>query len=441
MTRPRRLFRIFLKALVVLLLSTPLMVILLALETQPSVPVTTHQLDSSELSRVERLLVESAPGNIDSPTRQLINLTLEELNLLLRYGIELLQLDSPLGAIISLPDNQRLVLQGSAPLLGKGLPVWLNMSAVLSSQDSRMKLDSLQVGQLAIPGAMVSRLVDRLQRYYLADTHAYRDITALLENIQVVSLDPERLQLALQWDPALLVRIRDQARLLLVSATDQQRIINHYRLLTAIVDAIPATTRAISLNALLVPMFAAAQQVTLNGGDPVAENRTLLMTLAMYVNGADMSPLLGPALATSLPEARQIEVRVQRRQDLAQHIVSSAAITASAGAGIAAAVSNSKEVYDARYRSGFSFSDLTANYVGVALGRLATESENSARVMQSRLLLLSDEAEYLPAVSNNQDGLSESDFNNLYRENPDEYQRRIAAIEARVNELPLFKGL
>jgi hypothetical protein len=133
---------------------------------------------------------------------------------------------------------------------------------------------------------------------------------------------------------------------------------------------------------------------------------------------------------------------LQRRQDLAQHLVSIAAITASAGADLAQMLSTTKEAYDARYRSGFSFSDLTANSVGLAMAQLSTRDESTARAMQERLANLGSESDYMPEVGNNRDGLSESAFNAMYTDSSSpEYQRRLAEIQTLINNKPLFAGL
>ena len=56
---------------------------------------------------------------------------------------------------------------------------------------------------------------------------------------------------------------------------------------------------------------------------------TLFQALAVYVNNESIAQLLGEDSAGSIQPAKFIEVRLQRRQDLAQHLVSIAAITAS----------------------------------------------------------------------------------------------------------------
>jgi hypothetical protein len=186
-------------------------------------------------------------------------------------------------------------------------------------------------------------------------------------------------------------------------------------------------------------LFTAASENSANGSDPIAENRTLLQTLAIYVNNEDIQQLLGELSDSDLTPARYIEVRLLRRQDLAQHLVSIAAITASAGAELAELLSTTKEAYDARYRSGFSFSDLTANIVGVALASLATRDAETAILMQERMSNLQSETDYMPEGGSNRDGLSESDFNAIFQDrNSIEYQQRLQEIEVQVYSRPLF---
>lgn len=438
MNRSAQIIRYFVQTIAVLLLSTPLVLLLMALQSEPAVPAAPA-LGDVELSLVENLLISNAPGDINSTTLQQLSLSADELNLLLRYAIELLNLQTSVAANIALP-GEKLTAVISIPVTTRFIPVYLNLSADFSADGELLQLDSLQMGTLGIPGNLVASLLRGLQNRYLADSNEWDDIRQLLASVRTLELTEQQLALSLQWQPQLIANIRSQAQLLLISTADQERIIQHYLQLDKVVSGIPEATRAISLTTLLVPLFAAAASRSLSEKqDPIADNRTLLLTLAAYVNEAPISQLIGSELATSLPQPRHIEVRVQRRQDLAQHIASTAAITAAAGAGFAEKLSSTKEAYDARYRSGFSFSDLTANTAGVALGRTSTQSPASARLMQMRLAALTDEAQYLPPVSNLHDGLSESDFNNLYRDRNEEYQKRVAEIETLVLDLPLFQ--
>ena len=147
-------------------------------------------------------------------------------------------------------------------------------------------------------------------------------------------------------------------------------------------------------------------------------------------------------MAGEVPRAKFIEVRIQRRQDLAQHVASIAAISALAGANLAEFLSTTKEAYDARYRSGFSFSDLTANTVGVTLANYLTANSASAIEMQRRLSKILIESDYMPEVGNNRDGISETDFNAIYIDRSSaEYNQRLEEIQSLIDARPLFQGL
>jgi hypothetical protein len=105
-------------------------------------------------------------------------------------------------------------------------------------------------------------------------------------------------------------------------------------------------------------------------------------------------------------------------------------------------LSTTKEAYDARYRSGFSFSDLTANTVGVNLASIATKDSATAKRLQARFIKVKDESEYMPTVGNNRDGISESDFTKLYQDrNSEQYLERMNQINELVLNTSVFADL
>jgi len=427
---------------IVLLISVtvPAAALLLALQRGAEV-AQAPPLDSSEIAQIEQLLIESVPGNVRNTELRQLNLSNHELNLLLRYATELIGADSGINSRIYLPGGI-LRTEVSVPVSNLIRPMWLNLSAEFFSTGDRLQLASLNLGHLGIPANLIEALADRVEQRFLGDVPTYIEILALLDSVQRIEISEDQLDLDFMWEPNLIAQVRNQAQQLLVSDSDQLRIARHYENLAQIIDSIPQTTRAIPLTALLGPLFASALSQSRLGSDPLAENRTLFLTLAAYVNEEDMARWLHTELVDQLPQPRLIEVRIQRRQDLAQHVVSSAAIAASAGAGVAQVISNIKENYDARYRTGFSFSDLTANTAGMTIGSLATESREMALEMQRRLSILESDAEYLPELGSNLDGLSESDFDALFgQQNSPEYQQRVREIESLIYQQPLFEGL
>ena len=438
-TRPK-LPILLLRTIVVLLLSAPVIVLLLSIETSPSL-VTEQQFTDEELSRIETLLLESTPQSPSVASRHELQLNSEELNLLLRYAINIMNLSSDWAARTQLSQG-KLTAQMSVRLGSGALSMFLNVEAGFIEDDNRLTLDALRIGKMAVPNRFLQFTLQRLRSNLATENITSVDISELINNVESIELEQNQMTVAMQWDPNLISRIGNQAQQLFISDQDQQRIIDYYAIITNIAAAVPIDIRAVSINAFLSPLFTAAMEKTLAGSDPIAENRTAFQTLAIYLNEESIAQLIGEEAAAEIEPAPFIEVRLLRRQDLAQHLVSTAAITASAGADLAQMLSTTKEAYDARYRSGFSFSDLTANSVGVTIAQLATAGPETAKIMQDRLANLQNESDYMPQVGSNRDGLSETEFNAMYtdRSSP-QYVQRLAEIQTLIDSRPLFSGL
>lgn len=293
-----------------------------------------------------------------------------------------------------------------------------------------------------MPNMLIALLIGRVESDINSSSLALTDINSLIGNVESLVVNPQRMQVTLQWDPVLMNTLADQTQQLFVSDEDRMRVAHYYQLIAEIITATPLDIRAISLNSLLVPLFTEARSRTNLGSNAVAENRAAFQALAIYVNGEEIERFVGNSISRSVTDAKAIEVRLLRRQDLAKHLASIASITASAGADLAAMLSTTKEAYDARYRSGFSFSDLTANTVGVNLASFGTKNSETAKRLQTRIIKVKAESEYMPTIGNNRDGISESDFAELYQDRTSEqYLERMNQINELVFNSPLFADL
>ena len=386
-------------------------------------------------------MLESAPESTLSPSRRELQLSSGELNLLQRYGFQVMGLLPQWSGQLQLQQDEVHALLSIQIDLGP-LPIYLNMQGSFTNDDLGIHLRDLQLGNLQLPDPVMDFAVSRIQNNLLTADIGFDEFQALLDNEDAVELAPVRVSLTLLWEPQLMDRLAYRAQQIFVPLQDRERILDYYQVTKDIVSTIPTDLRAVSLNTFLVAMFNEAQERSKISGDPVAENRAALQALAVYVNNEDIGQLVGQELAAGVEPASFIEVRLQRRQDLAQHLVSIAAITASAGAGFAQMLSNTKEAYDARYRSGFSFSDMTANTVGVLLASHATRDTVSAANMQARIIDMESESDFMPEVGSNRDGISEADFTVLYQDrNSYEYAARLRQIRTLIEERPLFQGL
>ena len=435
-----RLLRLLLLTLIDLAASTPIIILLLSTETGPIVN-SADSLTAEEITRIEQLLIESAPSSPDTPGRQSIDLNVDELNLFLDYGLNLLDLSRAWATQLSLEEGL-LQSEVSIEILSDWIPLYLNINSEFVQVENRLQLEKVTVGKLQIPDRLVGIGLARLRNNLTRATPVFEDINQLIANVEKIDISSSQMQVQIYWDPELIGKISDDAQQLFITDDDRIRIIEYYESINAIATTIPTDIRAISLNALLVPLFTEAQERSDNGNDPIDENRSLLQALAIYVSNEDLSQLVGETMAAEVPRAKFIEVRLQRRQDLAQHVSSIAAISALAGAELAKFLSTTKEAYDARYRSGFSFSDLTANTVGVTLANYLTANSASAIEMQRRLSKILTESDYMPEVGNNRDGISETDFNAIYIDrNSTEYNQRLEEIQSLIDARPLFQGL
>ena len=435
-----RTFRLLLRPLAVLLFSAPVIALLLAVQTQPGVPAG-EPLTATEIFRLEQLLLESAPQEPAARSLQYLRLNARELNSLVRHGLDMAKLSSQWAARVTLgQDTVEATL--SRQVLAGTFPQFLNIYSESSVRNNSLRLERLRIGNLQIPRPILQFALDRISRNLHDANPVFQDFGGLTANIRRLDVSPEGMQLELQWDPVLLGRLSDGARRFFISDTDRIRIARHYQVISDVATTVPADLDSVSLNTFLVPLFAAAHERSLQGSDAIAENRTLLQTLDIYVNNEDIALLLGEDMAADIQPARQIEIRLQHRVDMAQHLAAIAAITVSAGADVAQLMSTTKEVYDARYHTGFSFSDLTANTVGISLASLSIRDQEAALLIQERLSLVQAEADYMPAVESVYDNLSESDFNVVYSDrNSPQYQNRLAEIEMQIRTRSLFQGL
>ena len=434
------LMRYFLQSLLVLSLSAPLIILLTALQTAPTI-LENEPITMREVSTVESLILNMAPEALGESSVMGLSLDISEINLLIRYSLRLTGLSEKWNARLAVKENS-VISTINWNLLSEWLPVYMNLNGTFLNEDGQLHLSQLTIGKIKVPENWIAWFEEVVRTNLLTSSSAYQMFGQIREKVSVKSITDSKVQIEMQWEPELVLQISDQVQRLLISSEDQERIIKQYLLINDIVTTLPSDTRAISLTALLAPMFDAAYKNSIVNDDPIGENRALFQTLAIYVNNDEISKLIEESDVRNIPKAKFIEVRLLRRQDLAQHVASIAAISVSLGPELAELVSTTKETYDARYRSGFSFSDLTANKVGLALAGLAIKNRGSAFELQRRLTNIETETDLIPEVGSNRDGISESDFNAIYADRSSaEYLERINEIKIAIESKPIFQGL
>ena len=421
----------------VLVISLPVVLLLLALDSEPSL-APMPALSPSEFSQLEEILLENAPPSTSRASQKSITLDTEELNLLLRYSAQLLTASHPWVARMEL-SNEQLHVNANIGLIDFPSRFFLNIESTLGLDQGRLSLQQLTLGKLPVPAGLLDPFLDFMVTNLVVANPARTGLAELTDQVSNLQISPAAVSFDIQWQPELIAGLSNQIQQLFVSDDDRRRIAYYSTQISNTVATIPTGISAVPLHALLIPLFSAVREESVVSRNPVAENRAAFQALSIYLNGEDIASTTGIKNAEELVNPRPVEVRLQQREDLAQHVASIAAISSSAGAELAQLLSTTKEAYDARYRTGFSFSDLTANSVGVALAEFATKNEASALEFQRRVIALSDDAEYMPVVGNNRDGMTEADFSVQYRDRSStEFAQRLREIQTMIAERPFF---
>ncbi|MEX2333699.1 MAG: hypothetical protein WD600_05540 [Pseudohongiella sp.] len=425
-----------------LLTLATLALLLLALASVSLRPAVPHPgtLSSTDIRSIEQLIVDNSPAQFRSRGERDLSLDTDELNLLAAFAMANVPQMQDVAARFKLEGDHARAWMSIPHRIGP-LTLYLNLRARFAQDQGRARLISLHAGHLPIPHSIV-RVAENLAGDRLETASAAsQELAELRHGVSSIALGGDLLHLTLQWEPEVLAQLRSQARQIFVSEDDRQRLLSYYAHIGDIAREAAQHGRTVSLQAFLPDLFAQASERS-GSTSAVAENRSLLQALSLYVNNLSIHELLDGVANDSVYSPPQLRVTLYQRQDLGRHFVSAAAIAASAGAGIAEVLANSKEVYDARYTSGFSFSDMTANIAGLTMGEMATQNEQIARELQLRLRDVNAEQDYIPEPDTEGDGMSEETFTEYYSDrNSPRYRARLGNIETMVNSLPLYATL
>jgi len=282
---------------------------------------------------------------------------------------------------------------------------------------------------------LLEPLLLQSHRVILARFDEYR---AAVEAIRSYRFNDDNMIVVYQLDPMHVERLRQSGKVLLFPESETHRILAYHEELARISNQY--ASRRLALGKVLPPLFQLAAARTSGSGEPQAENRALILTLTMHALGMNIRRFVDVPLE---PPMRLQILTVQGRHDLLQHYLVSAALTVSAGSGLAGAIGVFKELDDSRGGSGFSFADLLADSAGIRLAEMATGTEKQARLLQQRMSgphLL--ETDFMPSTENLPEGIMELEFKQRYRDLDSKNYRIIEAeIEHRLSRCKVYSHL
>lgn len=396
----------------------------LALDDTPAIE-PPGELRRTDLAWVKALFDKHDPRRQPAEVVQTIQLDEDEVNRLLNYAVELRRVSGVAAELA--PGTATLTATFSAPPNPFGR--YLNVTARVAEAPAGIRVDSVRLGSLPVPGVLADALAHVVHRRLRRDT----TYAALADAFARVSFDENRATLDYRWRPELLVRLERKSVELLVPADEQARMLAYAERLDRLLKQHPRDATVPLVDAV-APLFAYGRT---RGGDVAEENRAALTALAAYLSGIHLQGLLSGESA-SIRRAPRVLLSLHGRRDFAEHYIISAALTVNGGSRLANAIGLVKEEEDASGGSGFSFTDLAANRAGVRLAERATAE--SARRVQQRLAGARKDGDLLPDFRDLPEFMSRSEFDRNYGPvGGPRYQQVIDRIDARLAAHPLTR--
>lgn len=394
----------------------------LMLENVPAIepPAEFHRTD---LAWIKSLFQKLDPRSQTPDVVYSIRLDETELNRLLNYAVELRRV-SGIAAELT-PGLATLTATLTVPSTPFGH--YLNVTAEVAEVPNGIRIQSLQLGNLPLPGVLADWAA-RLAHDWLRRDKTY---ATLANAFSQVSFEENQATLDYRWHPELLTQIERKSAALLIAPDDQVRMLAYAEQLDALVKRYPHGS-TIPLVQVIAPLFAHASAL---GSDAAEENRAALTAVAAYLSGISLTRLL-EGDSQSIRRAPRVLFSLHGRRDFAEHFMISAALTVNGSSQLANAIGLMKEEEDATKGSGFSFTDLAANHAGVRLGEHATGK--AAVRIQQQLSAARNDADLLPDFRDLPEFMPQAEFDRRFGPvGSPRYQKIIDRIDTRLAEHPL----
>lgn len=405
-------------ALLLLLLS-------LVLSRTPAFPPPPPRNPQETLRLTNSILRNSVPNSMRPVKRKVVSLTATDLETIANYAFSRKKLEAYADASIR---EQRLRVQATIKLPWKIPDLFLNVRLIVDDAEPDAVVQQLKLGRLALPRPLVGWVL-KASMYFGPMARFGRIAEGVVRQIRIVD---DEVRLDFDWNREALARADD----LVTDVALRERMQAYYHPLVEVVSR-PEIKRYVRLSTLMQPLFAVARNRSQKDGEPVEENRALILVLNAYVNGRDLAATVGGMPIDATAPLRQ--VLLHRRVDIAQHFITSAALAVSGTKTLADVVGMAKEINDTHSGSGFSFTDLAADRAGANFGKFAVRSVATARRFQETLSEAADETLFMPSIKDLPENLKSDEFQQRFKtiDSP-EFAEVKRLIEERIAACPIY---
>jgi hypothetical protein len=408
-----------------LLITIPLLLVQLAFQGTAS--VFPNDPDLQALSTPYIHLQPASENPLPQKSLRYLTLTAEDITAIANF---LLMKKELAGRIETRIKEKHLEFRAAVKMPARQKEMYLNIALIADDSTPHATIRRLDIGYLTLPEPLVYALIKTIG--LIPAIKHYNDLATRI--IQGAHIEHDQVRFTLHWNNP----TTGQTQELEADLANRERLLAYHNRLSELI-AQSGKKRFISLDTLVQPLFQLAKARTeTTGGDPIEENRALILVLTAYANGwsllTDNGTLPAPA---PLP---RLGTLLNRRVDTAQHFMLSATLAMSGNRTVSDMIGLAKEINDIHSGSGFSFTDLAADRAGTLFGKMATRSPEDARTTQNKISQTKEETIYMPHILDLPEHLSSDAFQARFHSvDSVEFQAIKQLIEERVNACPLYQ--
>ena len=425
------LFRLSGLFFLAVLIGLPIAIAMKAVQDKPTLK-RPESINLQDLKNAQQLAKRFDPRLMSSDKVTEIRATTRELNTVLKGAmasvpnvvttVKVARFGILIGMSVELPDNP----------LGR----YLNIRTVIASSSRGLKFYRLYVGGVEIP----QQLIEPVLRYALDEIVGQGKADLILKSVRSVKVLGPTIYVRFQPPANLLKDIKTAARNQMpVSSPDVVKL--YYGLIEKLA-AQHSSERRVSLTEFMRPLFKLAEKRSASG-DPINENRAAILALVLYFGDDRFERFIGDVrTAQQKSKRRRIShIRLNGRHDFVKHFAISAGLTLTGGEKTANTIGVLKEVKDAaNKRSGFSFTDIGADRIGVRFAKKATENRKKALEFQQVLATASSERRFFPTFTDLPQGMTTAQFQSRYRNvKSKKYKDEMAKIDRRIDAIGMYR--